>query len=61
MKDTRCSFCGREKREVEMLIAGNDGHICDMCVEQVGEIIDTELDTKDEEAKSEIAKVKVKM
>jgi len=60
MKDTRCSFCGREKREVEMLIAGIDGHICDMCVEQAGEIIDTELDNKNEEAKSEIAKVKVK-
>ena len=60
MKDTRCSFCGREKREVEMLIAGIDGHICDMCVEQAGEIIDTELDTKDDEAKTEIAKVKVK-
>jgi len=60
MKDTRCSFCGREKREVEMLIAGIDGHICDMCVEQASEIIDTELDTKDDEAKTEIAKVKVK-
>ena len=60
MKDTRCSFCGREKREVEMLIAGIDGHICDMCVEQAGEIIDTELDSKDDEAKTEIAKVKVK-
>lgn len=60
MKDTRCSFCGREKREVEMLIAGIDGHICDLCVEQAADILDTELENKSEEAKSEIAQVKVK-
>lgn len=60
MKDTRCSFCGREKREVEMLIAGIDGHICDLCVEQAADILDTELENKSDEAKSEIAKVNVK-
>ncbi|NND77433.1 MAG: ATP-dependent Clp protease ATP-binding subunit ClpX [Flavobacteriales bacterium] len=60
MKDTRCSFCGREKREVEMLIAGIDGHICDMCVEQAGEIIETELDNKADHAKQEVAQVKIK-
>lgn len=38
-----CSFCGRDKSETLMLIAGIDGHICEMCVEQAGEIIKEEL------------------
>ena len=28
------SFCGREKRDVDLLIAGIEGHICDRCAEQ---------------------------
>ena len=28
----RCSFCGREKKEVNVLIAGITGHICDSCI-----------------------------
>ena len=43
-----------------MLIAGIDGHICDLCVEQAADILDTELETKSNEIKSEIAKVNVK-
>ena len=30
----RCSFCGRDKSEALILIAGIDGHICEVCVEQ---------------------------
>ena len=29
LKMDKCSFCGREKKEVNLLIAGIDGHICD--------------------------------
>jgi ATP-dependent Clp protease ATP-binding subunit ClpX len=39
----RCSFCGRDKSEALILIAGIDGHICEVCVEQAGEIIEEEL------------------
>ena len=35
----KCSFCGREKKEVSLLIAGIDGHICDRCAEQAHSII----------------------
>ena len=35
----KCSFCGREKKEVNLLIAGIDGHICDRCAEQAHSII----------------------
>ncbi len=38
----RCSFCGREKRDVNLLIAGIDGHICDRCAEQAHAIIQEE-------------------
>ena len=39
----RCSFCGRDKSEALILIAGIDGHICEVCVEQAEEIIQEEL------------------
>ncbi len=39
----KCSFCGREKRDVNLLIAGISGHICDSCITQAHEIIDEEL------------------
>jgi ATP-dependent Clp protease ATP-binding subunit ClpX len=41
-----CSFCGRKKSEVNMLIAGVSGHICDYCIEQADEIISQELEHK---------------
>lgn len=39
----RCSFCGRDKSEALILIAGIDGHICEVCVEQADEIVQEEL------------------
>lgn len=39
----RCSFCGRDKSEALILIAGIEGHICEVCVEQAVEILDEEL------------------
>ncbi|MFX9093360.1 ClpX C4-type zinc finger protein, partial [Acinetobacter baumannii] len=27
-----CSFCGRSRDEVKILIAGQEGHICENCV-----------------------------
>ena len=34
-----CSFCGRSKEDVTILIAGVTGHICDHCIEQAESII----------------------
>src|SRR6056297_1177247 len=42
-KMDKCSFCGREKKEVNLLIAGIDGHICDRCAEQAYSIIQEEV------------------
>jgi len=38
-----CSFCGRNRDEVKILIAGQDGHICENCVEHAQEIIMQEI------------------
>ncbi len=38
-----CSFCGRDKGDVLMLIAGMNAHICEQCVEQAHEILQEEL------------------
>jgi ATP-dependent Clp protease ATP-binding subunit ClpX len=38
----KCSFCGRDKRDTNLLIAGISGHICDSCVEQAYEIVQEE-------------------
>ena len=45
-KDIQCSFCGRRKDEVNILIAGATGHICDRCVEQAVAIVQEEMDAK---------------
>ncbi|MDX1285404.1 MAG: AAA family ATPase, partial [Draconibacterium sp.] len=44
-KMDKCSFCGREKKEVSLLIAGIDGHICDRCADQAHSIIQEEVKT----------------
>ena len=47
-----CSFCGRSRDEVKILIAGQEGHICENCVEHAREIIDQELTVKDDKGTS---------
>ena len=41
-----CSFCGRSKGEVGLLISGIDAHICEDCVHQGNEIILSESRAK---------------
>jgi ATP-dependent Clp protease ATP-binding subunit ClpX len=38
----RCSFCGREKHETKLLIAGLNAHICNNCIIQAKDILDEE-------------------
>src|SRR6478609_7321889 len=47
-----CSFCGRSRDEVKILIAGQEGHICENCVEHAREIIEQELVIRDEKTSS---------
>ena len=45
-KKLKCSFCGRDKSEALVLIAGIEGHICDVCIEQAYEIVSDEVGAK---------------
>ncbi len=42
----KCSFCGRDKKDTNLLIAGLSGHICDRCIEQAYDIVKEELQSK---------------
>jgi|TARA_B100000809_G_scaffold60199_1_gene56744 ATP-dependent Clp protease ATP-binding subunit ClpX len=41
-KEVKCSFCGRAKNEVEVMIAGVTGHICNHCISQAQNIVKEE-------------------
>ncbi|MBR7066832.1 MAG: ATP-dependent Clp protease ATP-binding subunit ClpX [Bacteroidales bacterium] len=44
MKNTdRCSFCGRSRNEVKLLISGLNGFICEDCAEQAHQIVTEEI------------------
>jgi ATP-dependent Clp protease ATP-binding subunit ClpX len=45
-QDIVCSFCGRDKSQANVLIAGINGHICDQCIAQAQNIISEEQDQK---------------
>jgi ATP-dependent Clp protease ATP-binding subunit ClpX len=55
-KIERCSFCGREKSQTNVLIAGLDAHICDYCVTQAQTIIKEELSSK---TKNQLSKIEL--
>ncbi|MCW3784853.1 ATP-dependent Clp protease ATP-binding subunit ClpX [Plebeiibacterium sediminum] len=42
----KCSFCGRERKDTNLLIAGVSGHICDSCIEQAHGILEEEFKKK---------------
>jgi len=42
----KCSFCGREKKDTSVLIAGIEGYICDSCVTQAQGIVKEESSAK---------------
>jgi ATP-dependent Clp protease ATP-binding subunit ClpX len=42
-KGSKCSFCGKPKEQVAILVEGAEGFICENCVVQAQKIIDEEL------------------
>ncbi len=42
-KETTCSFCGENRANVQMMIAGVSGHICDSCAIQANRIVSEEV------------------
>src|ERR1043165_5514555 len=55
-----CSFCGRNRDEVKILIAGQEGHICENCVEHAQEIIGQEMIHQPEKTHTTNYKLSVK-
>ena len=41
-----CSFCGKNKQDTNILIAGESAHICDACIEQAHGIVKEDLASK---------------
>ncbi|GAB3313781.1 ATP-dependent Clp protease ATP-binding subunit ClpX [Larkinella ripae] len=39
MPQVSCSFCGRRKNEVTLLLSGIDAHICNFCIEQGHQVV----------------------
>ena len=39
MNPNQCSFCGRNKNEVSVLVSGQNGFICNSCIEQAHTIV----------------------
>lgn len=39
MNPNQCSFCGKKRNEVQMLISGQNGFICESCIEQAHSIV----------------------
>lgn len=52
-----CSFCGRDKKDTNVLIAGINGHICDHCIRQAHGIVVEEMDMKEKKELSKSLKL----
>ena len=56
----KCSFCGRKRSEVDFLISGVSGFICDECSVRAYEIVSEEKQIKKGKNKFDIKDVKIK-
>ncbi|MCP4458375.1 MAG: ATP-dependent Clp protease ATP-binding subunit ClpX [Cytophagales bacterium] len=48
-----CSFCGRNKKDVDLMISGIHAHICDKCISQANQILTEE--TKSENSPESVS------
>ena len=49
-----CSFCGLSKLQTKVLVAGQDAHICDQCIEQAFSILSHQKTSEDLTISSDI-------
>ena len=42
MAQVTCSFCGRNKKDVDLMVSGISAHICNFCIEQAHQILGEE-------------------
>ena len=55
-----CSFCGRTKKDVDLMISGINAHICNYCINQAQQILEEELKIKTKEKNPEFNLIKPK-
>jgi ATP-dependent Clp protease ATP-binding subunit ClpX len=46
MAQVTCSFCGRNKKDVDLMVSGISAHICNFCIDQAHLILGEEEKTK---------------
>ncbi len=51
MAQVTCSFCGRNKKDVDLMVSGISAHICNFCIDQAHMILGEEEKTKKPGAK----------
>ena len=56
MNPNQCSFCGRNRSDVQMLISGQNGYICEGCIEQAHSIVVENVKTKTDSSPTEETK-----
>ena len=57
-EDINCSFCGRNKQDTFILVAGIKGHICDDCITQAQSIVKEEIASKESSFKTDLTLLK---
>jgi ATP-dependent Clp protease ATP-binding subunit ClpX len=48
--EDKCSFCGKSRKEANLLIAGISGNICENCTEQAYDIVTQEREHRDKKS-----------
>jgi ATP-dependent Clp protease ATP-binding subunit ClpX len=51
MAQVTCSFCGRNKKDVDLMVSGISAHICNFCIDQAFQILGEEEKTKKQDKK----------
>lgn len=51
MTQVTCSFCGRKKKDVDLMVSGIHAHICNYCIDQAFQILQEEKKTKENDEK----------
>jgi len=59
-KDSSCSFCGRSSNQVELMITGISGNICNHCVDQAQSISQSSASSKPKASKNAAKKSSLK-
>ena len=60
MTQVTCSFCGRKKKDVDLMVSGIHAHICNYCIDQAFQILQEEKKTKETTDKPSFNLVKPK-